>query len=210
MKIVIDVDFSWKSGNSQSVTCTFLAQKAMMDSERRRKNMDQQKVGQFLKTLRSEKSITQAEVAEVLGVSNRSISRWENGTTMPDFDLLIELAKYYEVEVGEILDGERKDKDMDSKTEEVMLKIADYNNVEQNFFSRRMCIMFMIALAGMAIYAVIDLAGLAGAEPYETIVSIALGFVVGTLLIGFLYASRYIAKLKAAKIRLKKELRRLK
>ena len=76
--------------------------------------MNQQKVGRFLKTLRSEKSITQEELAEKLGVSNRSISRWENGITMPDFDLLIELAKYYEIEVGEILDGERKDKSMDN------------------------------------------------------------------------------------------------
>lgn len=44
--------------------------------------MNQQKVGLFLKELRSEKSITQAELAELIGVSNRSISRWENGTTM--------------------------------------------------------------------------------------------------------------------------------
>lgn len=51
---------------------------------------------------------------------------------MPDFDLVIELAKYYEVEVGEILDGERKER-MDSKTEETMLKIADYNNIEREF-----------------------------------------------------------------------------
>jgi len=40
---------------------------------------------------------------------------------MPDFDLLIELAKYYEVEVGELLDGERRDRSMDNKTEELML-----------------------------------------------------------------------------------------
>lgn len=172
--------------------------------------MNQQKVGQFLKTLRNEKSITQAELAEILGVSNRSISRWENGTTMPDFDLLIELAKYYEVEVGEILDGERKDKVMDNKTEELLLKVADYNNVERNFFSKRMCIMFIIALTGMVVFAAIDIAGLERTQPYETIVSIALGFVVGTLLTGLLYASRYIAKIKAAKMRLARELRRLK
>lgn len=54
--------------------------------------MDQQKTGLFLKKLRHEKSVTQMELAERLGVSNRSVSRWENGTTMPDFDLLIELA----------------------------------------------------------------------------------------------------------------------
>ncbi len=164
--------------------------------------MNQQKVGQFLKKLRKEKSITQEQLAEILGVSNRSISRWENGTTMPDFDLLIQMAKYYDVEIGEILDGERKAENMDAKTEELMLKIADYNNVERNFFSKRMCAMFLIALVGMAVYAGIDLLGLSGAEPYETIISIALGFVVGTLITGFLYASRYIAKLKAAKMRL--------
>ncbi|MDE6312116.1 MAG: helix-turn-helix domain-containing protein [Lachnospiraceae bacterium] len=172
--------------------------------------MNQQKIGQFLKKLRNEKSVTQAELAEVLGVSNRSISRWENGTTMPDFDLLIELAKYYDVEVGEILDGERKEDNMDIKTEKLMLKIADYNNVEKDFFSKRMCVMFTIALIGMAVYMVIDLMGLSADEPYETVVSIALGFVVGTLLTGLLYASRYIVKLKEAKMRMMKNLRRLK
>ena len=171
--------------------------------------MNQQKVGQFLKTLRSQKSITQAELAEVLGVSNRSISRWENGTTMPDFDLVIELAKYYEVEVGEILDGERKN-NMDSKTEETMLKIADYNNVEREFFSKRMCSMFAIAILGMVIFAVIDMLGLERTQPYETIVSITWGFIAGTLWTGLAHASRYIVKLKASRMRLKKTLQNLK
>lgn len=58
-----------------------LPKNAILESERRQKNMDQTKVGLFLKELRSEKSITQAELAELLGVSNRSISRWENGVS---------------------------------------------------------------------------------------------------------------------------------
>lgn len=172
--------------------------------------MNQQKVGIFLKKLRNEKSVTQTELAEILGVSNRSISRWENGTTMPDFDLLIELAKYYEVEVGEILDGERRADSMDAKTEELMLKIADYNNVERNFFSKRMCAMFIIAIVGMIIYIGIDISGLSGREPYETIISISLGFVFGTLLTGLLYASRYIGRIKTAKMRMAGKLRGLK
>lgn len=170
--------------------------------------MNQQKVGRFLKTLRSEKSITQEELAEKLGVSNRSVSRWENGITMPDFDLLIELAKYYEIEVGEILDGERKDKSMDNKTEELLLKVADYNNVERDFFSKRMCCMFLIAVVGMVIFAVIDIAGLERTQPYASIVSVTCGFVMGTLLTGLLYASRYIVKIKAARMRLVKKLRK--
>lgn len=129
---------------------------------------------------------------------------------MPDFDLIIELAKYYDVEVGEILDGERRTENMDAKTEETMLKIADYNNVERNFFSKRMCVMFILALVGMAVYATIDLLGLSGAEPYETIISVALGFVVGTLITGLLYASRYMTKIKTAKMRLKAGMRNLK
>ena len=99
---------------------------------------------------------------------------------------------------------------MDAKTEETMLKIADYNNVERNFFSKRMCAMFILALVGMAVYATIDLLGLSGAEPYETIISIALGFVVGTLITGLLYASRYMVKIKAAKMRLRAGIRNLK
>lgn len=171
--------------------------------------MDQQKVGRFLKTLRSEKSVTQAELAEIPGVSNRSISRWENGITMPELDLVIELAKYYEVEVGEILDGERKD-NMDGKTEETLLKAADYSNIEREFFSKRMCAMFAAATLGMVILAVIDIAGLERTQPYATMVSTIGGFVVGTLMTGLLYASRYIAKLKVSRMRLMKSLRRLK
>lgn len=171
--------------------------------------MDQQKTGRFLKTLRSEKSVTQAELAETLGVSNRSVSRWENGTTMPDFDLIIELAKYYDVEVGEILDGERKEQ-MNSKTEETLLKVADYNNVEREFFSKRMCVMFAAAILGLIVMGVIYLCGLERTQPFASIVTVSGGFVSGTLVTGFVYASRTITKLKASRTRLMKSLRRLK
>jgi len=172
--------------------------------------VNQQKIGKFLKELRNEKELTQAELAEMLGVTNRSVSRWENGVTMPDFDLLIELAKKYDVEVMEILDGERKDNSMDKQTEELLLKVADYDNEERNFFTKRMCVMFLIAIIGMVIYAGIDILGLAGEQPYEAIVNAALGFILGTLLTGLLYASRYMSKAKAYKVRLLKKLRGLK
>ena len=85
---------------------------------------------------------------------------------MPDFDLLIELAKYYKVEVSEILDGERKGGRTDGSAEELMLKIADYSNIERKVFSRRMCAMFVMALASMAFFAAMDVAELAETEPY--------------------------------------------
>ncbi len=169
--------------------------------------MNQQKVGKFLKDLRNEKAITQSELGEHLGVSNRSVSRWENGTTMPDFDLLMEMAQYYGVEVGEILAGERRASEDTEKSEELMLRIAEYNNVEKNFFSKRMCAMFLIAIIGMLVYMIIDLSGYSEVEPFESIVSAVLGFIWGTLITGLLYSSRYIVKLKNAKIRLLSRLR---
>lgn len=168
--------------------------------------MNQLKVGAFLRELRSEKSETQAQIAEMLGVSNRSVSRWENGTTMPDFDLLIELAAHYGVEVGEILDGERKEMNMDKKTHELMLKVADYNNAERDAFSKRMHIMFLAAIIGMVIFAVIDIAGLERMQPYQSIGSVVLGFALGTLITGFLYTGGYIVRLRAAKLRLAQKL----
>ena len=70
--------------------------------------MDQMKIGLFLKELRNEKGLTQEQLAEKLNVSNRSVSRWETASTLPDISLMIELADYYEVDIKELLEGERK------------------------------------------------------------------------------------------------------
>lgn len=77
--------------------------------------MDQKKIGVFLKELRKEKELTQEQLAEIVQVSNRTVSRWENGNNMPDLDILIELSDFYEVELREILDGERKSENMNRK-----------------------------------------------------------------------------------------------
>ena len=124
---------------------------------------------------------------------------------MPDFDLLIELAKYYKVEVSEILDGERKGGRTDGSAEELMLKIADYSNIERKVFSRRMCAMFVMALASMAFFAAMDVAELAETEPYGTIVGIARGFVAGTF-----YTPAGIFQNGNRQMRLAKESRKLK
>ena len=57
--------------------------------------MDQEKIGAFLRELRKEKNMSQEQLAEKFNVSSRSISRWENGKTMPDISIIIELADYF-------------------------------------------------------------------------------------------------------------------
>lgn len=56
--------------------------------------MDQKKIGSFLKELRKGKGVTQEQLAETLGVSGRTVSRWETGFNMPDLDVLIQIADY--------------------------------------------------------------------------------------------------------------------
>ena len=75
--------------------------------------MDQQKMGAYLKELRKEKGITQEQLADKFYVSRRTVSRWETGSNMPEIEIMIELADYYEVDLKELLRGERKDDDMD-------------------------------------------------------------------------------------------------
>ena len=106
--------------------------------------MNQKKIGVFLKQLRNEKGITQEQLAEILGVSGRTVSRWETGTNLPDISILVEISEYYNVEMKEILDGERKSKNMDNELKETLLKVADYNELEKQRAARTGNISFSI------------------------------------------------------------------
>ena len=92
--------------------------------------MDQKKIGIFLKELRKEKKLTQEQAADRLGVSGRTISRWETGAYMPDISLLVDIAEMYDVDVRDIIDGERKDINMNSEVKDVAIKMAGYSNMQ--------------------------------------------------------------------------------
>ncbi len=94
--------------------------------------MDQKKTGQFLRSLRNEKKMTQEQLAQEFNVSSRSVSRWETGSNLPDISLLVEIADFYEVDVREIIDGERKSEMMNDETREVADKMAAYAGNEKS------------------------------------------------------------------------------
>ncbi len=112
--------------------------------------MDQQKTGSFLKELRREKGLTQEQLAEEFNTTNRSVSRWENGRNLPDISLLVELADFYDVDVRELIDGERKSEMMNEEVREVASKMVDYA-VEQK--SRLLIWVRCISLAGVILMA---------------------------------------------------------
>lgn len=94
-------------------------------------SMNQKQIGLFLKELRKQKGLTQGQLAEMLGVSDRSVSRWENGNNMPDLSILVELADYYEIDIREIIDGERKGENMNRELKDTLLKVADYSDTQR-------------------------------------------------------------------------------
>ena len=106
--------------------------------------IDQIKIGGFLRELRKEKELTQEQLAEKFGVSSRSVSRWENGNTMPELGILVELADYYEVDIKEIIDGERKSEIMEKEQKETLRKVADYAEVEKKLAVKRRCIVTFV------------------------------------------------------------------
>ena len=68
--------------------------------------MNQQNIGQFISYRRKEKNLTQAQLAEKLGVSNKTISKWETGKCMPDYSVVNRLCEALEITVAELMDGE--------------------------------------------------------------------------------------------------------
>ncbi len=121
-------------------------------------------LGEKLSKLRKEYNYTQEQLADILGVSRQSISKWESDIAYPetdklikmgklfecsmdyllndditekqgiepDVDMLIELADFYNVDIREIIDGERKSESMDNETKDTLKKVAEYATEESN------------------------------------------------------------------------------
>ena len=92
--------------------------------------MDMKKIGAFLAELRKEKNLTQDELGEQIGVTNKTVSRWENGNYLPPVEMLQILSKFYDVSINEILNGERiNDSDYKKVSEENVKCALNRSNV---------------------------------------------------------------------------------
>ncbi len=69
--------------------------------------MDQIKIGKFIASCRKEQGMTQAVLAEKLGISDRAVSKWETGRSMPDSGIMLELCDLLKINVNELLSGEK-------------------------------------------------------------------------------------------------------
>ncbi len=106
--------------------------------------MNQEKIGKFISTLRKEKKLTQEQLAEKIGVTNRSISRWENGKTMPDLSLLEPLSNLLGITINELISGEKiKEEKVIPTLEKSLINTIDYSNQKIKSEHKRVSILFM-------------------------------------------------------------------
>lgn len=87
--------------------------------------MDQVKIGRFIAECRKLKEMTQMQLAEKLGITDRAVSKWENGKSMPDAALMLELCDILSISVNELLSGEKIDMENNNqKNEQLLLDMA--------------------------------------------------------------------------------------
>ena len=160
--------------------------------------MDLKKIGSFLKELRKEKGITQEELAEMLYVSGRTVSRWETGTNMPDISLLVDIAEIFDVSIPEIINGERKNEIMEKEVKETVLNLTDYSEAMNQKIKGRLLVLTIIAIIGMIAFLIIEITGLdTPGSVYERVACAGLGLDCGILIFLALYLSGILGKIKA-------------
>ena len=110
--------------------------------------MDTKKIGIFLKELRNKKGMTQEQLGEMVGVSNKTISRWETGNYMPPVDCLNMLSDIYNISINEILAGERASGDAFTKIAEqnITVSLKELEKDCQTFEKKMMCILAVTTL----------------------------------------------------------------
>ena len=95
--------------------------------------MNQQAIGQFIAAKRREQNLTQEQLAEKIGVSNKTVSKWETGKTMPDYSVVEHLCEALHVSVSELLAGQETCPETNrSLQEEVMLLSYKIEQLEKS------------------------------------------------------------------------------
>ena len=149
--------------------------------------MDYNKIGSFIAEERKNKKLTQAKLAEKLFISEKTVSKWENGGGIPDTALLPKLCEIFEVSVNEILNGERlSTENYLIKAEEKMLELQ---KVKEEGDKKLLTMEIVIGcLSAMFLFSLTLIAAYVDMEVWLKITLIAVGFVVG--ITGFSFALR--------------------
>ena len=144
--------------------------------------MDQKKIGNIIKEKREDKKMTQTTLAQILGVTNRTIINWEKGKCLPDYSLLMPLSNELDISISELLTGEKETKT--NTTIELIIKYLDRNKNENIKEYRKIGKTLLIGGIFLSLFSLILI------KPYNTGFNIfpIIGMLFATL--GFSYMNK--------------------
>ena len=113
--------------------------------------MNQEKIGKFIAKNRKAKKLTQSELGELLGVTDRSISNWENGKNMPDLSLFKPLCDILDISINELMSGEKiNNKEYNEKLEENIINTIDYIDKKNiNYNTKKNIFLLILGIIGI-------------------------------------------------------------
>lgn len=114
--------------------------------------MDAQKIGAFIKELRTEKGLSQYKLAEILFVSRESISKWERGIGYPSNSCLIKMSKLFNVSINELLFGERENKGNKNNVTKVALSLYEDRNKKNKKLKISILVIITLILSFLTYY----------------------------------------------------------
>ena len=117
--------------------------------------MNQEKIGSFIADARKKKNLTQAELGEKLGVTEKSISNWENGRNTPDLSLFKPLCRELDITINELISGEKiSNEDYQEKLEENIVNTIDYSRKKLSTYNHIIDLIIIIFGLFIAISAI--------------------------------------------------------
>lgn len=165
--------------------------------------MDQIKIGRFLKDLRKGNNLTQEQLAERLNVSARTVSRWETGNNLPDLSILVEIADFYDVDIREIINGERKSEKMNDELKDTLKQVAEYGEEEKKKLKKKMIDISAGSIIILFFAMLLDATngfGFIAEHPCQNVMDFALGAVLAILVLNVLYLCGVLDKIRAWKM----------
>lgn len=153
--------------------------------------MNQMLIGEFLARKRKEKNMTQAALAERIGVSNKTVSKWETGKCMPDYSVIEILCKELEITVAELLDGEDSgDKSVRVYDENQILElIKRTQELEQRRTSLYGFILIIMGLGLLSLHY-----NIGGSSVKDFLSGLLMGISVGQMVMGIYVIARGVSK----------------
>ena len=143
--------------------------------------MDQIKIGNFIQEKRKEQKLTQSDLAERLNITDRAISKWENGKAMPDSSIMLDLCKELKINVNELLSGEViKMDNYNEKAEELLIEMKKQKEeADKKMLQLEWVIGYMASLTFLTLVFVASYVEMANWLRIILIVFGAISFVVG-------------------------------